>query len=274
MSTRIAIVGVAAFCGIGLAWATQPPAVTPVREKPERVLKAEKVLAEHLESLKASHGQVIWINAAQDPKVFPGKESFFAVRFRQFPVARVLPAGLSASNVFVVTEGGKAERLADVSALQKFFQQHMAPVKDEAQAKNAVTVWLNLSQEYRQDGFFLFEILGKEIEVTKSDEGMKATGRAMVARGGNGELRVTLALNPEGTLRSAVEDAKIRPGPRPICQATKLLDPDPIVRRMAEQDLLIMGVAAHDYLQEQRARATPELRQAIDRLWRRISAQP
>src|SRR6184192_2360441 len=62
----------------------------------------------------------------------------------------------------------------------------------------------------------------------------------------------------------------IRPGPRPICQATKLLDPDPLVRRICEQDLLIMGLSARDYLMEQRARATPELRAALDRLWEKI----
>jgi hypothetical protein len=49
-----------------------------------------------------------------------------------------------------------------------------------------------------------------------------------------------------------------------------LLDADPIVRRMAEQDLLIMGSAAKSYLDEQRAKASPELRRAIDRLWQRI----
>ena len=69
------------------------------------------------------------------------------------------------------------------------------------------------------------------------------------------------------------EEAKIRPGPRPICQATKLLDADQIVRRMAEQDLLYMGRAAHEYLMQQRAQAAPDLQQAIDRLWQRILAQ-
>jgi len=39
---------------------------------------------------------------------------------------------------------------------------------------------------------------------------------------------------------------------------------------MAEQDLLIMGPAAHDYMMEQRAKATPELQAAIDRMWERI----
>src|SRR5207249_6646109 len=62
----------------------------------------------------------------------------------------------------------------------------------------------------------------------------------------------------------------IRPGPRPICQATKLLDADPLVRRICEQDLLIMGLSARDYLAEQRAAARPELRDAIDRLWQKI----
>jgi hypothetical protein len=42
---------------------------------------------------------------------------------------------------------------------------------------------------------------------------------------------------------------------------------------MAEQAILVMGRAAGEYVDEQRARATPELRQAIDRLWRRILAE-
>ena len=59
-------------------------------------------------------------------------------------------------------------------------------------------------------------------------------------------------------------------GVRPICQATKLLDPDPVVRQMAEDAILVMGKAADEYLSEQRARATPALREAIDRIWQRI----
>ena len=64
--------------------------------------------------------------------------------------------------------------------------------------------------------------------------------------------------------------SKLKPGPRPICHATKLLDPDPVVRAIVEQDLLIMGRAAKPYLDEQRAKASPELQQAIDRIWQRI----
>lgn len=57
---------------------------------------------------------------------------------------------------------------------------------------------------------------------------------------------------------------------RPICQATKLLDADPIVRKMAERSIQIMGRAARGYLEEQRAQAAPDLQQAIDRMWQRI----
>jgi len=42
---------------------------------------------------------------------------------------------------------------------------------------------------------------------------------------------------------------------------------------MAEQDILVMGKAAKGYLDEQRAKASPELQQAIDEIWERIIAE-
>lgn len=66
------------------------------------------------------------------------------------------------------------------------------------------------------------------------------------------------------------EKSALRPGVRPICQATKLLDRDPIVRRMAEQDILVMGCTAKPYLDQVRAASRPKLRQAIERIWQRI----
>jgi hypothetical protein len=49
-----------------------------------------------------------------------------------------------------------------------------------------------------------------------------------------------------------------------------LLDPDPLVGRMAEQDILVMGKSAKAYLDEQRAKAKSELKAAIDHIWKRI----
>ena len=76
-----------------------------------------------------------------------------------------------------------------------------------------------------------------------------------------------------GSFVSVLEKGALRPGIRPICQATKLLDSDPIVRRMAEQDLLVMGPAAKPYLDQVRARVRPKLQQAIDRIWQRIVSE-
>jgi len=43
-----------------------------------------------------------------------------------------------------------------------------------------------------------------------------------------------------------------------------------VLRRMAEQDVLVMGRAAKPYLDQVRATARPKLQQAIDRIWQRI----
>ena len=63
---------------------------------------------------------------------------------------------------------------------------------------------------------------------------------------------------------------RLLPAIAPICEATKLLGPDPIVRRMAEQDVLVMSRAAKPYLDQVRATAEPKLQEAIDRIWQRI----
>ena len=104
--------------------------------------------------------------------------------------------------------------------------------------------------------------------------GHEVTAKAVVIPlGGNqGEIAASLAFDGGGKLVIVSESTNIKRGIRPICQATRLLDPDPAVRGMAEEAILVMGRAAREYLDEQRARASPELREAIDRLWRRILA--
>jgi hypothetical protein len=99
-------------------------------------------------------------------------------------------------------------------------------------------------------------------------------------QGGNqGEIAATLTFDARGNLVTGSESANIKRGIRPICQATKLLDPDPVVRGMAEEAILVMGKGAKAYLgeqrarDEQRARARPELQEAINRIWRRILSE-
>ena len=98
-------------------------------------------------------------------------------------------------------------------------------------------------------------------QLARIDSGTEAKGKAVVApAGGNrGEIIATLHFTSNGELTSVKEERNVQTGIRPMCQATRLLDSDPIVRAMAAQDLLIMGRAAMPYLREQRGTAQPEL---------------
>jgi hypothetical protein len=133
-----------------------------------------------------------------------------------------------------------------------------------------------LAEEFQQDGFFEFSVPEDAVHVTPTRTGgLEATGKAVVTpQGGNtGEIVAALTFDAAGKLVTVSEVPKVRPGIRPICQASKLLDPDPITRGMAEQAILVMGKKAEQYLTEQRARASPELKDAIDHIWQRILAE-
>ena len=92
--------------------------------------------------------------------------------------------------------------------------------------------------------------------------------------GGKGELVSTLVFSVtragKAKLTGISEKDPIQPGVRPICQCTLLLDKNPLVRRMAERDLLVMGKDAWPYIEEQMGLASPELRREIERVWKRI----
>jgi hypothetical protein len=247
---------------VAAGWTAAQP--TP-QKLPENAEKAKLVLADHVKDIKAEGGTIVWLDYKSLADAFP-KQQFFALRFRIYPVAKKLPDGMKPSNIFVV-EGDKARHIKDAKGLEEFFAAKLAPIKagNTQGGMQAVSAWLVLSQEFVQDGFFKFKL-----------DDMGNTGdnwyelRAVVMAGGNGDMTAKLRFDKDGKLGSVVEAAKIKAGPRPICQATKLLDADPIVRKMAEQDLLYMGPAAYEYMMEQRAAASPELQRAIDRVWAQI----
>lgn len=228
---------------------------------------ARKALEAHLKKAGVANAQILPLEAGVLGKALPGQK-FFAVRFRQFPVAVAPPEGMNSANVFAVGKDGKPRLIRDDTELEKFMRATLAGV-DKGKVQDALASWLTLAPELHQDGFYAFEILNKGFAIEDKGEAIEAAGRAMVTKGGNGELNVTMIFK-EGKLAKVVASSKLRPGPRPRCQATKLLDSEPIVREMAEQALLYMGLAARDYIMEQRAKATPPLREAIDRLWQRI----
>ena len=59
----------------------------------QNVDKAQKVVQEHLARIKGAEGQIIHLDDPSLKARFPD-DTFFAVRYRQFPVARQLPEGL------------------------------------------------------------------------------------------------------------------------------------------------------------------------------------
>jgi len=251
---------------------TVPGRSAPVSEvKPptgDDVAKALQVVQEN-EKLKDRGARISAVTDATIGKTMP-EYVFITVLFPQYPVGRLPPEGFSAANLLAVDRDGKVTILKESKALEKFFRSHLRPMKDEEKLKDTARAFVQLAQNLHQDGFYQFALMDDATKVGGEEGARTASATVAVMRGGSGTLTGRLTFDADGKLKEASEEAKLRPGPRPICQATKLLDADPIVRRMAEQDLLCMGMAAKSYLDEQRAKASPQLRRAIDCIWQRI----
>jgi hypothetical protein len=257
--------------GSALAGDTTSPEATSAADA-----RGRELLHQKLATLRgAERGQVMPVVEDVLARAFPG-HLFYVLRFRQYPVALAPPDPLASNNLFVVRPNGSVEHLRDVGVLEVFFRAALRPVTTDAQAQDGARAWLRLAQEFRQDGFFQFSIPDDSLKVVSlANGGREVTGKVVVTpQGGNqGEIAVTLTFDARGSLVTVSESANIKRGIRPICQATKLLGPDPVVRGMAEEAILVMGKDAKEYLDEQRARARPELQEAIDRIWRRILSE-
>jgi hypothetical protein len=195
--------------------------------------------------------------------------SFFGVIFRQYPVALQCPAAtdLKCTNLFFV-RNSQVDFVSTIEELKFFFAVNLGPAPTQDTATDAASSWLRFSEELKQDLFYTFS--PPDISYTTRIDLTILRARASVAAGGDGSIDVLMTLGTAGSLVNIFEKSVLRPGIRPICQATKLLDRDPIVRRMAEQDLLVMGRAAKPYLDQVRAKARANLQEAIDRIWQRI----
>jgi hypothetical protein len=244
-------------------------APAPALEKPtaDDLKAAEKLVQDRLTELKSNNAQMGLIRSEALENTLPG-HVFYSVRFRLFPIAQQPPETLKSANVFVVVKD-KLTVISEANSLEKWFRSALKPVKEDKALKDAALAYLRLVQEMYQDGFYEFEVVPEATKVEADKDGKTATARCVVMKGGNGEISVVLTFVDEKLIK-ATETAKLQRGPRPKCHATKLLDPDPVVRAIVEEDLLIMGRAARPYLDEQRAKASPELRKAIDRMWQRI----
>jgi hypothetical protein len=229
----------------------------------------QQLVEDYLKNRGADGGAVV--RAITDDylvRTFPNI-SFFGVIFRRYPVAVLCPQAqdLKCSNVFFVKDG-QVDFVATIPDLKFFFTAELVPVPTQDAAIDAASSWLRFSEELKQDLFYTFS--APDISYVPRQDVISIRGHAVVIAGGEGSIDMLMTLGPAGSLLQINERGAVRPGVRPICQATKLLDRDPIVRRMAEQDLLVMGRTAKPYLDQIRARSRPKLQQAIDRIWQRI----
>ena len=228
----------------------------------------QQLVADYLKNHGVSGAVVRPITDDYVGRTFPNL-SFFGVIFPQYPVARLCPQtqNLKCSNVFFVGAGA-VDFVSTIHDLKFFFAAELGPVPSKEAATDAASTWLRFSEELKQDLFYTFS--APEISYMPREDVTSVRGHAAVMAGGEGQIDILIMLGAAGSLVHILEKSALRPGVRPICQATRLLDRDPIVRRMAEQDVLVMGRAAKPYLDQVRATARPKLRQAIDRIWQRI----
>jgi len=199
---------------LGMAFVGAAPVDPSKPPSAEEIAKAKKIV-EADERLK---GRAI-IEAVEDTsvgKVLPDYV-FVAVVFRQFPVARPVPPGLSGANVFAVDRDGKVTVLKDVKELEKLFRAHGKAAKDEDQLKDAARAWARLAQVFHQDGFFRFKLMDDATKVGGEEGARSATATVVAMAGGNGTVTTKLTFDADGRLKEATEEAKLRPGPRPIC---------------------------------------------------------
>ena len=235
---------------------------------------AEAKLKDYLGGIEGSGaGRVTPLTADGVPETFPDFVLFSHV-IPLYPVAREAPAPLKHANVIAVPKkkDGKPVLVTDLKGLEAFFKGNARPVKGGGEAEKAVAAWLRAASELSQDGYFKFTV--KPGSVAKADDAITADGTSAVdpRNMDKGEIKATLTFKG-GKLTSADTKVGISAGIRPRCQATKLLDPDPIVRAIAEDSLRVMGSTAKEYLDEQYPKASPAQKKAIDRVRKKIAEE-
>src|SRR5260221_6896976 len=90
--------------------------------------KAEKIVKDALEKLKADTNLATLIKDESLDRAFPG-QTFFAVIFRQFLVALLAPAPLKSSNAYPVDADGHPVRISNIHSLKAFFNNGHFPTK-------------------------------------------------------------------------------------------------------------------------------------------------
>jgi len=139
-------------------------------------------------------------------RVFP-EDRFYSVRFLRYPRAVMPPRPLALENLVCVRPDGSVDWIKDLDALKRYLGDKLPPVRDEAPARAAVLAYLRLAEEFYQDGHYTFTVPEDAISVSRQGDQLVASGKAVVTKGGKGEVTVTLPFDTSGKLK--VDEVKI-----------------------------------------------------------------
>jgi len=173
--------------------------------------KAEKAAKAFLEKAKA---QAMPVHVADEEVASSfGKQTVFAVRFQQFPVAMAPAEGFEANNILFVTEKGETKLVSKGGDLLKIFEK-MPALTDKIALTN-VKALLALEREMIQDGFYKFKPVDDSFKVTREGTRTTAKGTIDVTEGGTGSITVMLVYEKDGSLFGSSVGPFVKPGPRP-----------------------------------------------------------
>lgn len=161
----------------------------------------------------AKAGTVAPVDAATIRSLLPG-EHFYSVRFMRYPRAQLAPRPLGLENLIRVKPDGSVERIESLAALGSLLTVRLAPIFDEAHARDAVRACLRLAEEFHQDGKYTFEVAEDSVEVARQGDRLVASGKASVTRGGKGEITVALTFDGSGKVVAVEPGGQVRPDVR------------------------------------------------------------
>jgi hypothetical protein len=148
-------------------------------------------------------------------KILPG-DRFYGVYYATWPrppYPTQLPKELSSTTVVSVRHGEPIQPIRDEEALTAFLPPALPPVKDEAQANDALLASLRLAEAVSKAGSAPFE--KPQVSIVREGDGIVATGQATAQAPARGEVAVRLEFGADGRIKPEgikIED-RSRPGP-------------------------------------------------------------
>ena len=122
---------------------------------------------------------------------FP-EDRFYSICYMRYPRAIKPPESLKLENLVRVRPDASVERVESIDALKKLVEKKLEQVTTEDQARIALHACLRLAEEFYQDGFYTFALPQDSIAIMRNENRIVATGKAVVTKGGQGEISVTL----------------------------------------------------------------------------------